>query len=73
MVFGWGKKKDSIVDDVIEPVATSSTEITLEEIPQILDDVKNLRGKTLIAEIRSFRIFGFRFNSFSRILNIVGM
>ena len=29
MVFGWGKKKDSIVDDVIEPVATSSTEITL--------------------------------------------
>ena len=55
MVFGWGKKKDSIVDDVIEPVATSSTEITLEEIPQILDDVKNLRGKTLIAEIRSFR------------------
>jgi len=55
MVFGWGKKKNAIADDVIESVETSNTEITLEEIPQILDDVKNLREKTLIAEIRSFR------------------
>ena len=55
MVFGWGKKKNAIADDVIESVETSNTEITLEEIPQILDDVKNLREKTLIAEIRTFR------------------
>ena len=47
MVFGWGKKKNVIVDDIVDSTITSNTEITLDEIPQILDDVKNLREKTI--------------------------
>ena len=55
MVFGWGKKKNVVENNVEEHVTQSKSEITLEEIPQILDDIENLRQKTLIAEIKSFR------------------
>ena len=55
MVFGWGKKKNVIEDNIVEPEILSHSEITLAEIPKILDDIENLRQKTLIAEIKSFR------------------
>ena len=32
-----------------------NSEITLVEVPKIIDDIESLRQKTLIAEIKSFR------------------
>ena len=55
MVFGWGKKKNVIENNVDQPEIKSKSEITLEEIPKLLNDIENLRQKTLIAEIKSFR------------------
>ena len=51
MVFGWGKKKSENQVNV-EP---KQQEITLEKIPRIVDDIKEVRRKTLIAEINNFR------------------
>jgi len=52
MVFGWGKKK-------IEPQTIETThskkEIKFSEINKILDDIKTLRTKTLIAETKSIK------------------
>ena len=55
MVFGWGKKKNIIENNIDEPEILRNSEITLAEIPKILEDIENLRQKTLIAEIKSFR------------------
>ncbi|MDC0194385.1 hypothetical protein OAK01_05390 [Candidatus Nitrosopelagicus sp.] len=54
MVFGWGKKNQTS-DDQIEVVTSTNSEITLSEIPNILNDIEQLRQKTLIAEIKTFR------------------
>jgi len=52
MVFGWGKKK-------AEPQTIETThlkkEIKFSEINKILDDIKTLRTKTLIAETKSIK------------------
>jgi hypothetical protein len=55
MVFGWGKKENVIKNDIVETELPSNSEITLTEIPAILHDIQNLREKTLIAEIKTFR------------------
>jgi len=55
MVFGWGKKKQIIEERVSESVAPTHKNIDLENIPNIIQDVTNLRQKTLIAEIKSFQ------------------
>ncbi|MEC7710788.1 MAG: hypothetical protein VX587_00560 [Thermoproteota archaeon] len=56
MVFGWGKKKKIVeYDEPAEIIQPTSKSITLDEIPQILDDLVTLRKKTLTAEIKSHR------------------
>ena len=55
MVFGWGKKKNIIENNIDEPEISRNSEITLVEVPKIIDDIESLRQKTLIAEIKSFR------------------
>ena len=50
MVFGWGKKK-SENQVKVEP---KEQQITIEQIPSIVDDIKEIRRKTLIAEINNF-------------------
>jgi len=54
MVFGWGKKKkeqEQISDISVQSIAKK---ITLIEVSQILEDLKAIRSKTLIAETRLF-------------------
>ncbi|RDJ31172.1 MAG: exonuclease SbcC [Crenarchaeota archaeon] len=50
MVFGWGKKK-SENQVKVEP---KQQQIIIEQIPSIVDDIKEIRRKTLIAEINNF-------------------
>ena len=52
MVFGWGKKKNEKQE--IE-TALLEKEISLSDIPKLIEDSKILRQKTLISEINSFR------------------
>ncbi len=54
MVFGWGKKKKE--QEQISDVSVPSIEkqIALIQVSQILEDLKALRSKTLIAETRLF-------------------
>ena len=52
MVFGWGKKEDVESNTVVEE---KEIEIHFTEIEKILDEMKDLRQKTLIAEINIFR------------------
>ena len=55
MVFGWGKKKIVQHDEEVEPVFVKNSEISLLEIPKILNDIKTLRQKTLVSEIKFLR------------------
>ena len=52
MVFGWGKKKTKKQE--IETTSLKK-EISLSQINDIVNDIKNLRTKTLIAEINSIQ------------------
>jgi len=54
MVFGWGKKKD-VIEHEVEPIEPVTSEIKLTEIPKIIDNIENLRQKTLVSEIKVFR------------------
>ena len=55
MVFGWGKKKQIVEEKIGESVSPTHKNINLENIPNIIQDVTNLRQKTLIAEVKSFQ------------------
>jgi len=52
MVFGWGKKKK---ENQVE-VAPLEKEIPLSEIKKTIDGILDLRTKTLVTEINSFRV-----------------
>ena len=52
MVFGWGKKKD-VLEHEVEPIEQVISEIKLTEIPKIIDNIENLRQKTLVSEIKA--------------------
>ena len=54
MVFGWGKKKKEPEKVIETTVESLEREISLGDIHKILDDLKEIRGKTLIAETNSF-------------------
>ena len=54
MVFGWGKKKD-VIEHKIESIEPVHSEIKLADIPKIIDNIENLRQKTLVSEIKVFR------------------
>ena len=55
MVFGWGKKKKVEYEEPVETLSSSPQNITLDEIPKILNDIVILRKGTLAAEIKSYR------------------
>ena len=52
MVFGWGKKKKSLE---FETAIQEEKEIKLDEINSKVDDIQNLRKKTIVAESKTFR------------------
>ena len=55
MVFGWGKKKQVVEEKSERPVKPTLKTVNLENIPDIIDDITNLRQKTLIVEMKSFQ------------------
>ena len=55
MVFGWGKKKKEPEKITETTVETLEREISLNDIDKILNDLEEIRSKTLIAEASSFR------------------
>ena len=52
MVFGWGKKKSEKQEPEIAP---QKKQITLDDIPDIINEIRTIRIKTIIAETQSFR------------------
>ena len=52
MVFGWGKKQEQNTSEKIE---RKDVEIKFTEIEKVLEDIHELREKTLIAEVKVFR------------------
>ena len=55
MVFGWGKKKQVVEETREIPTVPRHKELSLEDIPDIIHNITNLRQKTLIAEVKSFQ------------------
>jgi len=53
MVFGWGKKKKSLE---FEAAVREEKEVKLDEINSKVEEIQNLRKKTIVAESRTFRI-----------------
>ena len=51
MVFGWGKKKKSFEYETIQ----DKREIKLDEINPKIEEIQNLRKKTIVAESKTFR------------------
>ena len=52
MVFGWGKKKPEQQET---DIVAREEQITLDEIPDIIDEICSIRERTIIAEVKSFR------------------
>ena len=52
MVFGWGKKKHEKQEVEITP---QKKQITLDDIPSIINEIRIIRKKTIIAETKTFR------------------
>ena len=52
MVFGWNKKKQVVEERIDESKIPTQKNINLENIPNIIKDVTNLRQKTLIVEVK---------------------
>ena len=52
MVFGWGKKKPERQEPEITP---QKKQITFGEIQNIIDEIRTIRAKTIIAETKTFR------------------
>ena len=52
MVFGWGKKKQ--VDEPVER-KTVNQNISLSEVPKIIDDLSKLRESQTLSEIKHLR------------------
>ncbi len=52
MVFGWGKKKTQQYE---EDITSREKEIFLSEIPDIINELKSIKEKTIISETSVFR------------------
>ncbi len=52
MVFGWGKKKKSLEFETTIP---EEKEIKLDKINSKVEEIQNLRKKTIVAESKTFR------------------
>ena len=51
MVFGWGKKSQNQKEDI----PSQKKQILLSDIQNVVDDMRTIRMKTLIAETKAFR------------------
>ena len=52
MVFGWGKKKPEKQEPEIAP---QKKQITLDNIHDVINEIRTIRAKTIIAETKTFR------------------
>jgi len=52
MVFGWGKKKPKKQEPEIAP---QKKQILLSDVPNVVDEIRSIRTKTIIAETKSFK------------------
>jgi len=53
MVFGWGKKKPKLQET--DQTVQTEKQITLSKIPSVLEEIKDLRTKTIISEAKYFQ------------------
>ena len=51
MVFGWGKKSQNQKEDI----PSQKKQILLSDVQNVVDDIRSIRIKTIIAETRTFR------------------
>jgi uncharacterized protein YukE len=52
MVFGWGKKKSEKQEPEMAP---QTQKILLSDVPNIVDEIRSIRTKTIIAEAKTFK------------------
>jgi len=52
MVFGWGKKKPQKQEPDIAP---QKKQILLSDVPNVANEIRSIRTKTIIAEAKTFR------------------
>jgi len=52
MVFGWGKKKSEKQEPEITP---QKKQILLSDVPNVVDEIRSIRTKTIIAEVKAFK------------------
>jgi len=52
MVFGWGKKKSKKQESEIAP---QKKQILLSDVPNVVDEIRSIRTKTIIAETKTFK------------------
>jgi hypothetical protein len=52
MVFGWGKKK---LEKQESEIAPQKKQILLSDVPNVVDDIRSIRTKTIIAEAKTFK------------------
>jgi len=52
MVFGWGKKKSEKQESEIAP---QKKQILLSDVPNVVDEIRSIRTKTIIAEAKTFK------------------
>jgi len=52
MVFGWGKKKQKKQESEIAP---QKKQILLSDVPNVVDEIRSIRTKTIIAETNTFK------------------
>jgi len=52
MVFGWGKKKSQ---QKVSDIPPEKKQILLSDVPGIIDEIRSIRIKTIIAEAKTFR------------------
>jgi len=52
MVFGWGKKKPKKQESEIAP---QKKQILLSDVPNVVDEIRSIRTKTINAETITFR------------------
>jgi len=52
MVFGWGKKKSEKQEPEMAP---QKKQILLSDVPNVIDEIRSIRTKTIIAETKTFK------------------
>ena len=53
MVFGWGKKKPKKQEPEIQLLKKNKS--SLSDVPNVVDEIRSIRTKTIIAETKTFK------------------